>query len=31
MLSLLGISEFLKSLWAWRTGAFLTKHEKIEV
>jgi TRAP-type mannitol/chloroaromatic compound transport system permease small subunit len=26
-----GISELMKSLWAWRTGAFLTKHEKIEV
>jgi TRAP-type mannitol/chloroaromatic compound transport system permease small subunit len=26
-----GISELLKSLWAWRTGEFLTKHEKIEV
>lgn len=31
MLFLQGISELLKSLWAWRTGAFLTKHEKIEV
>lgn len=26
-----GISELMKSLWAWRTGEFLTKHEKIEV
>jgi TRAP-type mannitol/chloroaromatic compound transport system permease small subunit len=26
-----GISELMKSLWAWRTGYFLTKHEKIEV
>jgi TRAP-type mannitol/chloroaromatic compound transport system permease small subunit len=26
-----GISELLKSLWAWRTGEFLTKHDKIEV
>ncbi|NOJ49442.1 TRAP transporter small permease subunit [Bradyrhizobium archetypum] len=31
MLSLQGISELMKSLWAWRTGEFLTKHEKIEV
>jgi TRAP-type mannitol/chloroaromatic compound transport system permease small subunit len=31
MLFLQGISELLKSLWAWRTGQFLTKHEKIEV
>lgn len=31
MLALQGISELLKSLWAWRTGEFLTKHEKIEV
>ena len=31
MLFLQGISELLKSLWAWRTGEFLTKHEKIEV
>jgi TRAP-type mannitol/chloroaromatic compound transport system permease small subunit len=31
MLFLQGISELMKSLWAWRTGAFLTKHEKIEV
>ncbi|KRR00516.1 TRAP transporter small permease subunit [Bradyrhizobium valentinum] len=31
MLSLQGISELMKSLWAWRTGQFLTRHEKIEV
>ena len=31
MLSLQGISELMKSLWAWRTGEFLTRHEKIEV
>ena len=31
MLFLQGISELLKSLWAWRTGEFLTKHQKIEV
>jgi TRAP-type mannitol/chloroaromatic compound transport system permease small subunit len=31
MLFLQGISELLKSLWAWRTGVFLTVHEKIEV
>ena len=31
MLFLQGISELLKSLWAWRTGAFLARHEKIEV
>lgn len=31
MLALQGISELMKSLWAWRTGEFLTKHEKIEV
>jgi TRAP-type mannitol/chloroaromatic compound transport system permease small subunit len=31
MLFLQGVSELLKSLWAWRTGEFLTKHEKIEV
>jgi len=30
-LFLQGISELMKSLWAWRTGEFLTKHEKIEV
>jgi TRAP-type mannitol/chloroaromatic compound transport system permease small subunit len=26
-----GISELMKSLWAWRTGQFLTKHDKVEV
>ena len=26
-----GVSELMKSLWAWRTGVFLTHHEKIEV
>jgi TRAP-type mannitol/chloroaromatic compound transport system permease small subunit len=31
LLFLQGISELLKSLWAWRTGRFLTRHEKIEV
>jgi TRAP-type mannitol/chloroaromatic compound transport system permease small subunit len=31
MLFLQGLSELMKSVWAWRTGAFLTKHEKIEV
>ena len=31
MLFVQGISELMKSLWAWRTGEFLTKHEKIEV
>ena len=31
MLFLQGISELMKSLWAWRTGEFLTHHEKIEV
>lgn len=31
VLFLQGISELMKSLWAWRTGAFLTRHEKIEV
>jgi TRAP-type mannitol/chloroaromatic compound transport system permease small subunit len=31
MLFLQGISELMKSVWAWRTGVFLTKHEKIEV
>jgi TRAP-type mannitol/chloroaromatic compound transport system permease small subunit len=31
MLFLQGISELLKSLWAWRTGEFLSKHEKTEV
>ena len=31
MLFLQAISELMKSLWAWRTGHFLVKHEKIEV
>jgi TRAP-type mannitol/chloroaromatic compound transport system permease small subunit len=31
LLFMQGISELMKSLWAWRTGEFLTKHEKIEV
>ena len=31
MLFLQGISEIMKSLWAWRTGEFLSQHEKIEV
>ena len=31
MLFLQGVSELMKSLWAWRTGEFLTVHEKIEV
>jgi TRAP-type mannitol/chloroaromatic compound transport system permease small subunit len=31
MLFVQGISELMKSLWAWRTGEFLTRHEKIEV
>ena len=31
MLFVQGISELMKSLWAWRTGVFLTVHEKIEV
>jgi TRAP-type mannitol/chloroaromatic compound transport system permease small subunit len=31
MLFVQGISELMKSLWAWRTGEFLAKHEKIEV
>ena len=31
MLFLQGVSELLKSLWAWRTGEFLSHHEKIEV
>ena len=31
MLFVQGISELLKSLWAWRTGEILTQHEKIEV
>jgi TRAP-type mannitol/chloroaromatic compound transport system permease small subunit len=31
MLFVQGVSELMKSLWAWRTGEFLTKHEKVEV
>ena len=31
LLFLQGISELLKSFWAWRTGKFLTKHDKVEV
>jgi TRAP-type mannitol/chloroaromatic compound transport system permease small subunit len=31
MLFLQGVSELMKSLWAWRTGMFLARHEKIEV
>jgi TRAP-type mannitol/chloroaromatic compound transport system permease small subunit len=31
MLFLQGISELMKSLWAWRTGEFLVRHEKVEV
>jgi TRAP-type mannitol/chloroaromatic compound transport system permease small subunit len=31
MLFLQGISELMKSLWAWRTGEFLAHHAKIEV
>jgi TRAP-type mannitol/chloroaromatic compound transport system permease small subunit len=31
LLFLQGISELMKSLWAWRTGEFLARHEKIEV
>lgn len=31
MLFLQGISEVMKSLWAWRTGEFMTVHEKIEL
>jgi TRAP-type mannitol/chloroaromatic compound transport system permease small subunit len=31
MLFVQGISELMKSLWAWRTGQFLTVHEKIEI
>ena len=31
MLFLQGISELMKSLWAWRTGEFMTRPEKIEV
>jgi TRAP-type mannitol/chloroaromatic compound transport system permease small subunit len=26
-----GISELMKSLWAWRTGKLLVHHEKIEI
>jgi TRAP-type mannitol/chloroaromatic compound transport system permease small subunit len=31
MLFLQGISELMKSLWAWRTGEFLARHDKTEV
>jgi TRAP-type mannitol/chloroaromatic compound transport system permease small subunit len=31
MLFLQGISELMKSLWAWRTGQILTVHAKIEI
>jgi len=31
LLFLQGISELMKSLWAWRTGALLVHHEKIEI
>ena len=31
LLFLQGISELMKSLWAWRTGELLVQHEKIEV
>jgi TRAP-type mannitol/chloroaromatic compound transport system permease small subunit len=31
MLFLQGTSELMKSLWAWRTGEFLTRHDRIEV
>ena len=31
MLFVQGISELMKSLWAWRTGHFLVVHEKIEI
>ena len=31
MLFVQGVSELMKSLWAWRTGEFLTVHEKIEI
>jgi TRAP-type mannitol/chloroaromatic compound transport system permease small subunit len=31
LLFLQGISELMKSLWAWRTGEFLNVREKIEV
>ena len=31
LLLLQGVSELMKSLWAWRTGEFLTRHDKVEV
>jgi TRAP-type mannitol/chloroaromatic compound transport system permease small subunit len=31
MLFLQGVSELMKSLWAWRTGEVLAQHERIEV
>jgi TRAP-type mannitol/chloroaromatic compound transport system permease small subunit len=31
MLFVQGVSELMKSLWAWRTGEFLAAHEKIEI
>jgi TRAP-type mannitol/chloroaromatic compound transport system permease small subunit len=31
MLFFQGISELMKSLWAWRTGQFMTVHAKIEI
>jgi len=31
LLLIQGVSEFLKSLWAARTGEFLVQHEKIEI
>lgn len=31
MLFVQGVSELLKSFWAWRTGELLSVHEKIEV
>jgi TRAP-type mannitol/chloroaromatic compound transport system permease small subunit len=31
MLFVQGISELMKSLWAWRTGELLVVHEKIEL
>jgi TRAP-type mannitol/chloroaromatic compound transport system permease small subunit len=31
MLFVQGISELMKSLWAWRTGEILAVHERIEV
>ena len=31
MLFLQGISELMKSMWAWRTGEVLAQHERIEV